>query len=88
MNRSHSTQHQLWLPVRSQSNLIRTWIPGHQDKVSQFEAKLVDSLSTCMQSNDKSQKVRREKMWTRYQIRGFRTVVPGLKNTKTYYTEI
>ena len=54
------------------------WIPGHQDEVSQFEAKLVDSLSTCMQSRAKSQKVRREKMWTRYHT---------LRTSTTYHTE-
>lgn len=42
------------------------WIPGHEQEVAKFEKKLVTSLCTCMQVRAKSQKVRREKMWTSY----------------------
>lgn len=66
------------MAAREIAEQLRTWIPGHQDKVSQFEAKLVDSLSTCMHSNAKSHKVRREKMWTRYHT---------LRTSTTYHTE-
>ena len=45
---------------------VLAWIPEHDDDMSQFESKLVKSLSTCMQVRAKSQKMQREKMWTNY----------------------
>ena len=45
---------------------LLVWIPGHEEEVAKFEKKLVTSLCTCMQTRAKSQKVRREKMWTSY----------------------
>lgn len=45
---------------------LSVWLTNYPAKASAFETKLVTVLCTCMQSRARSQKVRRERMWTAY----------------------
>lgn len=58
------------------------WMPGHQDEVSKFETALVKSLCTCMTARAKSQKTRREKMWSSYH--GLRSSISYRDHWKTF----
>ena len=57
---------------------LSVWLTKHPAKASEFETKLVAELCSCMQSRARSQKVRRERMWTAYH---------QLRSSDTYVTD-
>ena len=59
---------------------LSAWLIKYPTKASEFETKLVAILCTCMQSRARSQKARRERMWTTYhKVRSSDTYVADWK---------
>ena len=59
---------------------LSAWLTKHPTSVSEFERELVASLSMCLQTRARSQKARRERMWSAYhKVRTMDTYVANWK---------